>query len=62
MYLILQEILKHIKQHNNSVSAQEELLKSTICHSLNLVHPVKKDYQKNFLKRLIFQVRLALLI
>ncbi|KAG8288535.1 Protein fam86a [Homalodisca vitripennis] len=51
-----EEVIKFIREDEDPLIAQNKVLEATVSHPLNQLHPVKEEYQRLFLKKLISQL------
>uniref|UniRef100_A0A1B6KLR7 FAM86 N-terminal domain-containing protein n=1 Tax=Graphocephala atropunctata TaxID=36148 RepID=A0A1B6KLR7_9HEMI len=51
-----EEVIKFIRKDSEPIIAQSKVLQASVLHPLNQLHPVKEEYQRVFLKKLISQL------
>uniref|UniRef100_A0A1B6IS42 FAM86 N-terminal domain-containing protein n=1 Tax=Homalodisca liturata TaxID=320908 RepID=A0A1B6IS42_9HEMI len=51
-----EEVIKFIREDEDPLIAQNKVLEATVSHPLNQLYPVKEEYQRLFLKKLISQL------
>ncbi|XP_054275700.1 protein-lysine N-methyltransferase EEF2KMT [Macrosteles quadrilineatus] len=55
-FLDWEKLINYIRGNKDPVSLQENILSASVLHPCNLHHPIKKDFQRIFLKKIISEL------